>query len=181
MLTLYLGMLETPEEKDLFTQLYQRYTKLMKYVAYQKLGDEQLAEDAVHDAFLNIIKSFLKISDVSCHKTRRLIVIITENAAIDILRKKNRVVQADFEDASYHLSVTPDMLEGIAAQELARQIAALPEHYRVVLELRAYHGLTDKQIAAALNIEHGTVRKRLERARAILAAAIQEQGEEASV
>lgn len=181
MLCLYLGMLDTPEEKDIFAQLYHRYAKLMKYIAYQKLGDEQLAEDAVHDAFLNLIKSFLKISDVSCHKTRRLIVIITENAAIDILRKKKHVVQADWEDVAPQLSVTPDMLEGIAVQELEQQIAALPEHYRIVLELRAYHGLTDKQIAAVLNIEHGTVRKRLERARAMLAAAIQEQQEGATV
>lgn len=169
MLTFYLSMLDTEEDRSKFTRLYHRYAKLMKYVAMQKLQDEQLAEDAVHNAFLNIIRSFCTIEDVECHKTKRLLVIVTENAAVDILRKLRRHPQESFEELEPMLSVEPDLLDGLAVEELSKRIADLPPIYRDVLELKAYHGLSDKQIAVALDVGHATVRKRLQRARTILA------------
>lgn len=48
----------------------------------------------------------------------------------------------------------------------------LPEIYRTVLELRTYHDLSEKQIATALGISYAAVRKRLERARNLLAVAL---------
>lgn len=169
MLYVYLNMLETEEERSKFTKLYNKYAKLMKYVAMQKLGDEQLAEDAVHNAFLNIIRSFCTIDEVECHKTKRLLVIVTENAAVDILRSRSRHPLTSFEELEPVLSVEPDLLEGLVLEELTDRIAALPSIYRDVLELKAYHGLNDKQIAVALDVGHATVRKRLQRARTILA------------
>lgn len=175
MLSFYLSLLETQEDRDKFEYLYKRYSPLLKHVAYQKLQDDQLAEDAVHNAFLNIIKGFCEIDDPAGHKARHFLVIVTERAAIDILRKNNRVVQVDFEKVEPTLSVAPDMLDGVAVEELSRMIAALPETYRSVLELRVYHELSEKQIAKVLNISYDAVRKRLERARALLAAQIQKQ------
>lgn len=175
MLSFYLSLLETQEDKDKFEYLYKRYSSLLKHVAYQKLHDEQLAEDAVHNAFLNIIKSFCEIDDPTSHKTRHFLVIVTERAAIDISRKNNRVVHVDFEKVEPTLSITPDMLDGVAVEELSRMIAELPEIYRLILELRVYHELPEKQIAKVLNISYDAVRKRLERARSLLAAQLQAQ------
>lgn len=45
---IYLQMLETPEEKSLFEQIYLEYCGLMFHVAYEILHNEQDAEDAVH-------------------------------------------------------------------------------------------------------------------------------------
>lgn len=177
MLLFYLSLLETQEDKDKFEYLYKRYSPLLKHVAYQKLHDERLAEDAVHNAFLNIIKSFCSIDDPTSHKTRHFLVVVTEHAAIDMLRKNNHVSQVDYEDVAPTLSVTNDILDGIVVEELSQMIADLPEIYRAVLELRAYHCMSEKQIATALNISYDAVRKRLERARAMLAAALQKQQE----
>lgn len=178
MLALYLSLLETQEDQDKFAALYQQYGPLLKQIAYQKLQDEQLAEDAVHTAFLNIIKSFCEIDEKNCHKTRRFLVIVTENVATDMLRKRRRTTRVDIPVVEAALAANPDMLERVAVQELARKIAALPENYRVPLELRAYHGLSEKQIATVLNISYEAVRKRLERARKLLAAAIRKQEKE---
>ena len=49
-------------------------------------------------------------------------------------------------------------------------MAALPEDMRAVLVLRAYHDLDYPEIAAALEVEVGTVKSRLSRARAALRA-----------
>lgn len=169
MLLYYLSLLETDEDQSKFTQLYTKYARLMKYVAVQKLGDNQLAEDAVHNAFENIIKSFYMVEEIDSHKTKRLLVVVTENVAIDMLRKNKHDANISYEELEPTLSVLPDMLDNVAVQELVEMIASLPEIYRNVLELHAYHELSEKQIAAVLGIEYATARKRLERARTMLA------------
>lgn len=57
---IYLQMLETPEEKSKFEQLYLEYKGLMFHVAYEILHNEQDAEDAVHQAFVKIAENIKK-------------------------------------------------------------------------------------------------------------------------
>ena len=168
MLLFYLGLLQTDGDKDKFTTLYSKYSKLLKHVALQKLNDDQLAEDAVHNAFLNIIKNFHMVGEVDSHKTKRLLVVVTENAAIDIRRKRQKYPQNSFDELEPVLGSSPDMLDGIAVRELMEMIAELPDIYRIVLEMRAFQGMSEKQIAAMLDISYEAARKRLERARAML-------------
>ena len=56
MLTFYLSLIETEEDKSKFENIYETYRKVMFYTANQILKDEYLAEDAVHSAFLRILK-----------------------------------------------------------------------------------------------------------------------------
>ena len=66
---IYLQMLETPEEKSLFEQIYLEYRGLMYHVAYEILHNEQDAEDAVHQAFVKIAENIKKIDDPVCPQT----------------------------------------------------------------------------------------------------------------
>jgi len=175
MLLLYLSMLENSEDKAKFTQLYAKYRGLMVHVAYAKLKDEHLAEDVAHNAFLNIVRNFHLVGDINSHKTKRLLVVVTENAAIDMLRKNKHYAPVSYDELENVLSMDKDMLDNVAVQELVDLICELPEIYRDVLELRAYHGLSEKQIAAILDVEYATVRKRLERARTMLAEKLKQQ------
>ena len=175
MLSLYLSMLESGEDKAKCTQLYEKYHGLLIHVAYAKLKDEHLAEDAAHNAFLNIVRNFHLVGDIDSHKTKRLLVVVTENAAIDMLRKNKHYAPVSYDELENVLSMDKDMLDSVAVQELVDLICELPEIYRDVLELRAYHGLSEKQIAAILDVEYATVRKRLERARTMLAEKMKQQ------
>ena len=58
---LYLQMLETPEEKSQFEQIYLEYRGLMYHVAYEILHNDQDAEDAVHQAFVKIVENIKKL------------------------------------------------------------------------------------------------------------------------
>ena len=78
MLSLYLGIIETQEEKDKFEQIYLKYRKLMLYVSYQILKDGHLAEDAVHNAFLNIIDHLDQIGEIDCHKTKGFCIVVVD-------------------------------------------------------------------------------------------------------
>ena len=44
---IYMSMIDSDEDKDLFQGLYLKYRKHMKYIALQILEDEYLAEDWV--------------------------------------------------------------------------------------------------------------------------------------
>ena len=88
MLPLYLAMIDTDEDRTKFAALYERYSRLMFYIARQILIDEQLSEDAVQEAFLRIAKNMHKVGDVSCPQTRNFSVIITRNVAIT-MKKQN--------------------------------------------------------------------------------------------
>ena len=57
-----LQMLETSEEKVRFEELVLTYKNLMFYVANQILNNDYDAEDAVQQAFFEILKKFLKSS-----------------------------------------------------------------------------------------------------------------------
>lgn len=83
-------MIDTIEERDLFERVFLKYRYLMLYVANKILQNHHDAEDAVHEAFISVIKNIDKFSDVESPKTRSLIVLIVERKAIDILRKKQR-------------------------------------------------------------------------------------------
>ncbi len=57
-------------------------------------------------------------------------------------------------------------------------MAALDDDQRAVLVLRAYHDLDYPEIARALDLEIGTVKSRLSRARAVLRSALGEDEED---
>jgi RNA polymerase sigma-70 factor (ECF subfamily) len=61
-----------------------------------------------------------------------------------------------------------EFLDKLLREDLDRALAALPEHYRVVVVLADVEGLKYGEIADALDLPIGTVRSRLARARCAL-------------
>jgi RNA polymerase sigma-70 factor (ECF subfamily) len=61
-----------------------------------------------------------------------------------------------------------EFLDKLLRNDLDRALAALPEHYRVVVVLADIEGLKYGEIAETLDVPIGTVRSRLARARAAL-------------
>ena len=88
MLIYYLQMLDTPEEKVRFEQIYLKYRGLMYRVADSILHNRQDAEDAVHNAFLKIIKKFSRFQNTPAQDLAPQIVVIARNEGISLLRKR---------------------------------------------------------------------------------------------
>jgi RNA polymerase sigma-70 factor (ECF subfamily) len=65
-----------------------------------------------------------------------------------------------------------EFLDKVLREDLERALAALPEHYRVVVILSDLEEFNYAEIAAALDIPIGTVRSRLARARGALQKAL---------
>lgn len=168
---LYLAMIETQEELDLFETIYSQYRYLMLHVANKILQNHHDAEDAVHEAFLSVIKNFDKFSDVESPKTRSLIVLIVERKAIDILRKKHKENLAEINEDILGIEVPAPGDLGVADA-----IVRLSANHREVLLMRFDIGLTNREIAKLLDITESGVRKLLGRAKRELRSELQKDG-----
>ena len=87
MLSVYLAMVGTDEEKDTITRLYKTYKKFLFSISMSILNNYADAEDAVHETFVRIIKNLSKIKDVESTKTKSFVAIIVRNICYDMLRK----------------------------------------------------------------------------------------------
>ena len=167
----YLQMIETADDKEKFEQIYLTYRKLMLYVANKILKNEQDAEDAVHEAFLAIIKSLEKISQVKCLKTQAYVVIIVERKAIDIIRKRKDVPVADFDDEILGIEISVE-----DKTNLHVALASLPSRQREALILYYFGGYTVKEIANILEMKPPAVYKMMERAKETLKKTMEQGG-----
>lgn len=61
MLTFYISMLETEEQQDKFSYIYQNYVGFMYHVAKEVVKEHYLAEDVVHETFLQLIRIIDKV------------------------------------------------------------------------------------------------------------------------
>ncbi len=170
MLAFYLSLLDTESEKETFTALYRHYEGAMYHVAYDIVRDQYLAEDAVHNAFIKLTRYLPKISDVTCHKTRALTVIIVKNAAIDLYRKRAEHHEV-FEDAlSPEREDTDDLpldkvIEAEYLEQLTNGLKQLNPDHLDIFTLRFLHGYSGDEIADILSISPGAARQRVSRAK----------------
>lgn len=171
---IYMSMIDSDEDKDLFEGLYLKYRKHMKYIALQILGDEYLAEDAVHNAFLKIITHLEKFHKIDCQETKNLIVIFIRSTAIDLYRKRKREFEHT-DTLDQDIPVEADF-SAVNVADILSAIETLPEIYRDVLLLKIEYEYTDRKIAKILGIKTDTVSKRLERARRQLEKLLGEVG-----
>ena len=161
---LYLAMIDSDADKSKFELLYNEYKNLMYYTANRILRNSSDAEDVVHQAFLKVIEILDTISSPRCHKTRALLVTITEHKAIDLYREKQR---------RNVLPLAEEYIVAAPAAErdtLAAAIAALPPRYRSVLLLRYDCGYSNAEIANILDTTEPNVRKLIQRAKEKLSA-----------
>lgn len=160
---LYLQMIQTDEDKAKFERLYTTYRGQMYHVAYQILKNSHDAEDAVHQAFLSLIKNADKISSVMCPKTRSYVVITVERKALDIIRTNSKYA-AEYVEEWNGLDVPMPGDSG-----LADAMAQLPSNYREALLLRFDCGFSTKEMAEILGMKQGSVQKLIWRAKEALA------------
>ena len=171
MLAIWLSLLDTQDEKERFTALYERYKRLVYDTARKVLHDDSLAEDILQETFLYLAENFTKIPTENCHKTASYLVITSRTRAITLLQKRTHetVGEGDAPDAAPDTAPLPEdaVISAARAARLVALVGELKEIYRDPLTLLA-QGHTYPEIAGALNLPEPTVRKRVQRGRALL-------------
>ena len=176
MLNLFLTLIDDECDKARFVDFYEKYKRLMFYVARGILKDDYLAEDAAQEAFLRVAKNFHKINEVSCPQTRNFAVIITRNISLNMLKKKDNVIDIDDYIDNKILSVADDLFESVSTNILTDKMLKLPESYRDILYLYHLYGYSFNEISTLLSLPAETTKKRAQRARYMLKEMLEKEG-----
>lgn len=146
-----------------FEALYRMHNSALQRFAYRLSGDETLALDAVQDAWLTLSRSLRKLRDprgfrVWAYKTVRW--RVTDRA------RQRGAATKSLEDVAEVAVETrePDATSG----QIASHLAALPTEERQVLALFYLDELKMAEIAGILEVPLGTIKSRLNRAKARL-------------
>ncbi len=147
--------------------LYDAHVDRVYRVAYRLAGDDELAREFTQETFIRAFERLEGFRGESALSTWLHSIAIS--VALNGLRKLKRFRrrEADIEEAdgvaTMRREAEPDL-----KRRLAHAIDALPEGYRTVFLLHDVEGYTHEEIAAALDVETGTSKAQLSRARARL-------------
>ena len=172
LLLIFLSMLESDEEKEIFINLYHQYGNAMLRIAKQYFpNDWHAAEDVVQNAWIHVIDHFQKILAVPSKKRGAYLVIIAKNEAITILRKDKR--ELSFDDTTVG---SYDDLETDNVKSVIEVIHSMPATYRAVLEMKFVEEYTTKEISKRLGLTENAVNVRIHRGRTMLIKKLREEG-----
>lgn len=155
MLALFLAALESNEDKQVFIKIYEQHLPLMERTATRILKEQSDIEDAVQNAFVQIIRHFDKIYKIPREELPFWIISIVKNEALSIIRKRQKTVSLENWDG--YVIESENVLD---YTELVNLFTKLPLSYRAVLEMKILHGYSDKEIASHLGISETAVSTR---------------------
>ena len=166
-------------DTDAFGSLVDEYQKNVYNLALRMTGNPEDAQDMSQEAFIkayNSLSSFRGDSKFSVWLYR-----IVSNVCLDFLRSRSKnqpmSLNVELDDGETELDI-PD-LRSLPEDELERALTrqavrdgldALPTDQRQILLLREIEGFSYEEICRILDLEEGTVKSRIFRARKNLCA-----------
>lgn len=154
------------QKRQEFTELYTSIRDDCLRIVLVSVGDRQLAEDLVAEAFTRAWTSWPKVRD---HPVPRAWIVRTAlNAHVSWWRRHRREVPLD--DTIPACVLPPGEQPASVDDALVAAIRALPPRQREVITLRIFFDLDGAATAELLGISPGTVRVHLHRALAALRA-----------
>lgn len=148
-------------EKAVFLSAVEQHQNMVYRMALHYFGAPQDAEDVMQEVFLRLYTQEKPFE--STEHLRRWLMRVTVNLCKDALKSpwRKRRVALDV------LAAEP-VFDRTEQRELYREVMALPEKYRTVLNLYYYEELSTKEIAELLGLRQTAITTRLSRARELL-------------
>jgi RNA polymerase sigma-70 factor, ECF subfamily len=159
----------TAGDEQAFTALYGRHQASVYRFALHMSGSVDVAEEVTQEVFMFLIRG-AKQYDAKRGSLAGFLYGVARNHVLRRLQRDR--VYCDPPDDDAH-GVDDDTFGGIVRSQridcLRKALLALPEHYREVVVLCELEEVDYAGAAEALGIPIGTIRSRLNRARAMLA------------
>ena len=162
-----------------FRELVRRYERPVFSLIFRMVRDRQTAEDLAQDTFIKVLNHIDRYRPE--FKLSSWLFKIANNVTIDHLRKRqlstvsidgspHAASAAEIEATSFDVEARGESpLDEIESRELGsaieKAIATLRPEYRACIMLRHVEGRSYEEIAATLDLPHGTVKTYIHRAR----------------
>jgi RNA polymerase sigma-70 factor (ECF subfamily) len=165
-------------DAEAFGHLVQRYQNSVYNVCYRLLGEPGAAQDEAQEAFIRAYQRLDRYDE--SRPFGPWIRQVAANLCLNQLARLRRPsVSLDDERDEPHVPLAADPAadgeQAETALALRAAIAALPPHYRAVIELRHFQDLSYAEIAAAMDWPVSDVKSYLFRARKLLARELRPQ------
>jgi RNA polymerase sigma-70 factor (ECF subfamily) len=153
-------------ERAALDELVERYHPMVHALVWRMAcaqGDSHVA-DLVQDALIRVIQNIARFDPAGPARLSTWVLTVATRVVLnDRRRDPTRAVR--IEPAAYvdPATAASERELGVA---IAAAVAELPEPQRIAFVLREYHDLDYAEIAKALDVDVGTVKSRLSRARA---------------
>lgn len=150
-------------DESAFEEIYKRYWSLLFIHANKMLGDQDQAEDVVQELFTKLLSQmgelYLK-STISAY-----LYMSVRNMVVNLIRRKKVKINY-LASIQEHYSrgewVTDHKLrESEFRKQIEEEIENLPPKMKAIFNLSSKAYLTHKEIAEAVNVSEGTVRKQI--------------------
>ena len=149
------------DDGNAFTEIYNRYWKLVFAIAFSRLKDTCLAEDILHDVFASLWANRNKSAIISL---QNYLASATKYLVFATIRKRTH-------EERYHLSSQlqpePNVEDDIIYKQLyefaSKEIESLPERCRLIFRYRE-KGMTNSEIAMQMKISIKTVENQVNKA-----------------
>lgn len=163
--------------------LFRCYAERIHAYLWRMLGaraTRSSIEDLTQETFLRVFKALRGFDSAGPARLSTWILTIAHRLALNELRRlaRNKIEVVDeVQIASVHGELPPEPALNELGLRLQRALDDLTDDHRAVVLLHDLHGLTQDEVAAALEIPTGTVKSRLSRARGALRAALELEDE----
>jgi RNA polymerase sigma-70 factor (ECF subfamily) len=150
-------------------ELYDRHARLLYSLALRILREPAETEDVLQDVFAQAWRQAARF-DTSRGTVAGWLITMTRSRALDRLRRrKARPEDPDdgnlaSEQVGKGEGVDVQLVTNEEAERVRGALAALGDDLRVPIELAYYEGLSQSEIAAALQVPLGTIKTRMRQA-----------------
>ena len=152
-------------------ELYDAHVDRVYRLAYRMAGEDELARDFTQETFIRAFQRLDTFRGESRFST--WLHAIATSVALNGLRKTKRFrARETVLEAAEAVTTSQRTAEPDLKSRLRAAIDALPLKYRTVVVMHDVEGYTHEEIAATLNVEVGTSKAQLSRARARLRDAL---------
>ena len=152
------------ENRNCQEEVFRLFAGKMLAVCRRYTRHPMEAEDLLQDAFIKVFDNISQYQFKGPFEAwiRRIVV----NTALKNYRRKgSRNEQLGLEQEAFDLPVEPSIFSHLHEEELLSIISRLPDGYRMVFNLYAIEGYSHREISEMLDIEEGTSRSQLLKAR----------------
>ena len=176
--------IDDDNDRAYMTRLYREYRALMLKTAWEYSNNNETVEDIVSESCIALIRHMDQLKEMEKAAIRSYIVITVRNKAIDGFRKQSlrKKVFVAMDENTINKMTEPNAFDRKLnlrheMDAVKEAIAVLPAEEQSVLRLKFFQHLSDKEIAAQMEITENRVRVLIRRARKQLKKMLYGEGE----
>lgn len=140
-------------------ELYDRYARPVYATGVRLLGDAQLAEELVQDAFVGVWRGAATFDPAKASFSTWLY-RVARNRATDLDRRRRARPASAGETPLRALPGGPEPEGDVDGWDVARALTRVPDQHREVLVLAYFEGLSQREISLRTGVPLGTVKSR---------------------